>query len=166
MLREAFGESRLAAMMISAVLADPRMLIEIEVTALCGRCRPLRKLLMLRSSRLPRPSDGIRLRPSERVAHFSNERVETIRQFAGGQSDGTSRPAVTLRLHRSEPQQSVTENGETRFFVRIGQPHFRHEGDGSFTPLEPTFHDLDAYRATADRALTRFAKGGSFVAEG
>lgn len=66
----------------------------------------------------------------------------------------------------SEPQHSVTENGETRFYVRIGQPHFRREGDGSFTPLEPTFHDLVAYRATADRALTRFAKGDSFVAEG
>ncbi|MCU1579541.1 MAG: Endoribonuclease [Rhodoglobus sp.] len=33
-LREAFGESRPAAMMISAGLSDPRMLIEIEVTAL------------------------------------------------------------------------------------------------------------------------------------
>lgn len=33
-LREAFGEIRPAAMMISAGLADPRMRIEIEVTAL------------------------------------------------------------------------------------------------------------------------------------
>ena len=33
-LREAFGEVRPAAMMISAGLADPRMRIEIEVTAL------------------------------------------------------------------------------------------------------------------------------------
>ncbi|WP_104190457.1 single-stranded DNA-binding protein [Cryobacterium sp. Y82] len=66
----------------------------------------------------------------------------------------------------SEPQQSVTENGDTRFYVRIGQPHFRHEYSGSFTALEPTFHDLVAYRATAERALARFAKGDSFVAEG
>jgi single-strand DNA-binding protein len=65
----------------------------------------------------------------------------------------------------SEPQQSVTENGDTRFYVRVGQPHFRREG-GGFTPLEPSFHDLVAYRATADRALIRFAKGDSFVAEG
>jgi enamine deaminase RidA (YjgF/YER057c/UK114 family) len=36
-LREAFGESRPAAMMISAGLSDPRMLIEIEVTALMRR---------------------------------------------------------------------------------------------------------------------------------
>lgn len=65
----------------------------------------------------------------------------------------------------SEPQQSVTENGDTRFYVRVGQPHFRRE-EGGFTPLEPSFHDLVAYRATADRAFTRFAKGDSFVAEG
>ena len=66
----------------------------------------------------------------------------------------------------SEPQQSITEHGETRFYVRVGQPHFRREDDGRFTVLAPTFHDLVAYRATADRALTRFAKGDSFVAEG
>jgi single-stranded DNA-binding protein len=66
----------------------------------------------------------------------------------------------------SEPQQSVTETGDTRFYVRVGQPHFRREEGGDFTVLEPTFHDLVAYRATAERALTRFAKGDRFVAEG
>ena len=66
----------------------------------------------------------------------------------------------------TEPQQTVTERGETRFYARIGQPRFRREDDGSFTELAPTFHDLVAYRATADRAVTRFAKGDSFVAEG
>jgi single-strand DNA-binding protein len=66
----------------------------------------------------------------------------------------------------SEPQQSVTENGDARFYVRVGQPHFRREDGGGFTELEPTFHDLVAYRATAERALKRFAKGDSFVAEG
>lgn len=66
----------------------------------------------------------------------------------------------------SEPQQSVTESGDTRFYVRVGQPHFRREHGGGFTELEPTFHDLVAYRATAERALTRLAKGDSFVAEG
>ena len=66
----------------------------------------------------------------------------------------------------SDPQQSVTEHGDTRFYVRVGQPHFRREDDGGFTELEPSFHDMVAYRATAERALTRFAKGDSFVAEG
>ena len=66
----------------------------------------------------------------------------------------------------TEPQQTITERGETRFYARIGQPRFRREDDGTFTELAPTFHDLVAYRATADRAMTRFAKGDSFVAEG
>jgi single-strand DNA-binding protein len=66
----------------------------------------------------------------------------------------------------SEPQQSLTESGDTRFYVRVGQPHFRREDGGGFTELEPTFHDLVAYRATAERALKRFAKGDSFIAEG
>jgi single-strand DNA-binding protein len=66
----------------------------------------------------------------------------------------------------SEPQRTVTENGDARFYARIGQPHFRRNDDGTFTELEPSFHDMVAYRATAERALTRFAKGDSFVAEG
>ena len=66
----------------------------------------------------------------------------------------------------SEPKRSVTESGTTCFYVRVGQHHFRREDGGTFTELEPTFHDLVAYRATAERALTRFAKGDSFVAEG
>lgn len=66
----------------------------------------------------------------------------------------------------SEPQQSTMENGDTRLYLRIGQPHFRRNEDGTFTELEPTFHDMVAYRATAERAITRFAKGDSFIAEG
>ncbi|GAA2974494.1 single-stranded DNA-binding protein [Microbacterium terrae] len=66
----------------------------------------------------------------------------------------------------SEPQRTVTESGDARLYVRIGQPHFRRNDDGSFTELDPSFHDLVAYRATAERALDRFQKGDSFVAEG
>ncbi|WP_243073705.1 single-stranded DNA-binding protein [Microbacterium sp. SS28] len=66
----------------------------------------------------------------------------------------------------SEPQLSTLENGEPRLYLRIGQPHFRRNEDGTFTELEPTFHDMVSYRATAERALTRFAKGDSFIAEG
>ena len=66
----------------------------------------------------------------------------------------------------SDPQHSVTDSGDSRFYVRVGQPHFRREDDGRFTELDPSFHDMVAYRATADRALDRFAKGDSFVAEG
>lgn len=43
---------------------------------------------------------------------------------------------------------------------------YRREEDGSFTKLEPSFSNLVLYRATAERAYERFAKGDSFVAEG
>ena len=66
----------------------------------------------------------------------------------------------------SDPQHTITEAGDTRLYVRIGQPTFRRNDDGTFTELEPTFHDMVAYRATAERALARFAKGDSFIAEG
>ncbi|MBT2498528.1 single-stranded DNA-binding protein [Agromyces sp. ISL-38] len=80
---------------------------------------------------------------------------------------------MTLRTQQSvsgfiatEPQHTVTERGDARFYARIGQPQFRREDDGTFTELSPTFHDLVAYRATADRAMARFAKGDQFIAEG
>ena len=66
----------------------------------------------------------------------------------------------------SEPQRSTTESGDVRMYVRIGQPQYRRNDDGSFTELEPSFHDMVAFRATAERALARLAKGDSFVAEG
>lgn len=66
----------------------------------------------------------------------------------------------------SDPQLSRTSTGEARFYARVGQEHYRRNSDGSFTELETTFHDLVAYRATAERAHERFAKGDSFVAEG
>ena len=66
----------------------------------------------------------------------------------------------------SDPQLTYTERGDARFYARVGQEHYRKEPDGTFTELDPTFHDLVAYRATAERAHARFAKGDSFVAEG
>lgn len=66
----------------------------------------------------------------------------------------------------TEPQLTYTEKGEARFYARVGQEHYRREDDGSFTKLEPDFHNLVIYRATAERAFERFTKGDSFVAEG
>jgi single-stranded DNA-binding protein len=66
----------------------------------------------------------------------------------------------------TDPQLTVTDRGEARFYARFGQENFHREEDGSFTKLEPTFHNLVMYRATAERAFERFAKGDSFVAEG
>lgn len=66
----------------------------------------------------------------------------------------------------SVPQLSQTERGDARFYAKIGQEHYRKEADGSFTQTETTFHDLVAYRKTAERAYDRFSKGDNFLAEG
>lgn len=66
----------------------------------------------------------------------------------------------------SDPQLTITELGDARFYVKIGQEHFRRENDGSFTQTETTFHDLVTFRKTAERAHARFVKGDKFVAEG
>ena len=66
----------------------------------------------------------------------------------------------------SDPQLTYTERGDARFYAKIGQEHYRKEPDGSFTQTETTFHDLVAFRKTAERAHARFAKGDKFLAEG
>ena len=66
----------------------------------------------------------------------------------------------------TDPQLTMTDRGEARFYARFGQENFHREEDGSFTKLEPSFHNLVMYRATAERAFERFTKGDSFVAEG
>jgi len=66
----------------------------------------------------------------------------------------------------SIPQLTQTERGDARFYAKIGQEHYRKEEDGSFTQTETTFHDLVAYRKTAERAYDRFSKGDNFLAEG
>lgn len=66
----------------------------------------------------------------------------------------------------STPRLTLTSKGETRFYAKIGVEHGRREPDGSFTDIDPTFHDLVLYRATAERAYARFRKGDRFVAHG
>ena len=66
----------------------------------------------------------------------------------------------------SDPQLTYTERGDARLYFKIGQEHYRREEDGSFTQTETTFHDLVAFKKTAERAHDRLAKGDKFVAEG
>ena len=66
----------------------------------------------------------------------------------------------------TQPRLTVAENGVSRFHARIGIEHSRQEPDGSFTQLEPTFHDLAIFRKTAEEAASRFRKGDRFVASG
>jgi single-strand DNA-binding protein len=64
------------------------------------------------------------------------------------------------------PDLSFTQTGKARFYARVGCEHYRKEVDGSFTKLDPSFHDLVLFEATAERVYARFRKGDSFVASG
>jgi single-stranded DNA-binding protein len=66
----------------------------------------------------------------------------------------------------SEPQLSFTQNGDARFYARIGQEHAQRGDDGTFTALEPTFTDLVLFGKSAERAYGKFQKGDAFLAEG
>lgn len=66
----------------------------------------------------------------------------------------------------TQPRLTSTENGVPRFHARVGIEHSRQESDGSFTQLDPTFHDLTIFRKTAEEAAARFQKGDKFVAVG
>lgn len=66
----------------------------------------------------------------------------------------------------TQPRLTVGENGVSRFHARVGIEHSRQEPDGSFTQLDPTFHDLTIFRKTAEAAAERFRKGDKFVASG
>lgn len=66
----------------------------------------------------------------------------------------------------SEPRRSTTSNDDTRMYVRVGIPRYRANDDGTFTELDPFFHDMVAYKNTAEKALARLEKGDSFIAEG
>ena len=64
------------------------------------------------------------------------------------------------------PQLNFTGNGVARFYARVGVEHFRKETDGSFTKLDPTFHDMVMFKATAEQAYARLRTGDQFVASG
>lgn len=66
----------------------------------------------------------------------------------------------------SEPQLTYGQQGVPRFYARMGIEHYRREEDGSFTELEPSFHNLVIYRKTAERAADMFEKGDRFLADG
>jgi single-stranded DNA-binding protein len=66
----------------------------------------------------------------------------------------------------SAPELHFTKAGDECCRTRIGVEQWRKEVDGSFTKLEPTFHDLASFESTARETYARFSKGDSFVASG
>ena len=65
-----------------------------------------------------------------------------------------------------EPDLHFTSAGAEYLRVRVGVEQWRKEVDGSFTKLEPTFHDMVAYESTARETHARFRNGDSFIASG
>ncbi len=66
----------------------------------------------------------------------------------------------------SDPQLSYTEKGDARLYMKVGKEHSRKEPDGSYTQLEPTFHNLVAFRGAAEHGNEQFRKGDRFIASG
>jgi len=66
----------------------------------------------------------------------------------------------------SAPELHFTTEGKERCHLRVGIEQWRRETNGSFTKLDPTFHDMVAFESTAREMYARFRKGDSFVASG
>lgn len=66
----------------------------------------------------------------------------------------------------SDPQLAYTEKGDARLYFKLGVEHYRREEDQSFTKLETTYHDLVAFKTTAEQGYARLAKGDSVIANG
>lgn len=64
------------------------------------------------------------------------------------------------------PQPSTTKSGVPRMFARVGKPRYQREDDGTFTELEPSFHDLVVFGESAVRALAKLQRYDNFIAEG
>lgn len=74
-----------------------------------------------------------------------------------------------LSLHgfiATAPELSKPDQKDARFYARIGVEHWRKETNGSFTQLDPSFHNLVLYGESAKRAYARFRVGDQFVASG
>ena len=59
-----------------------------------------------------------------------------------------------------------TTSGSDRVRLRVGVEQWRHEADGAFTKLDPTYHDVVAYDTAASVIQKRFRPGDFFVASG
>ncbi|MEO8107372.1 MAG: single-stranded DNA-binding protein, partial [Actinomycetes bacterium] len=66
----------------------------------------------------------------------------------------------------SPPELHFTSAGKEHVRVRVGVEQWRHEADGSFNKLDPTYHDMVAFESTAREAYARFRPGDYFVASG
>ena len=61
----------------------------------------------------------------------------------------------------TDPDLHFTADGTAYCRLRVGVEQWRKETDGTFTALEPTFHDMVSFDATAREIYARFRPGDS-----
>ena len=66
----------------------------------------------------------------------------------------------------SAPELHFAASGTECCRVRVGVERWRKEVDGTFTKLDPSFHDMVAFESTARETYARFRRGDNFVASG
>ncbi|NHN55861.1 single-stranded DNA-binding protein [Calidifontibacter sp. DB0510] len=66
----------------------------------------------------------------------------------------------------TDPKLTFSEQGQARFYARVGINHYQREDDGSFTKLDPSYHDLIQFGKGAELSAERFRKGDDFLAQG
>lgn len=66
----------------------------------------------------------------------------------------------------SDPKLTFNDEGLARFYARVGINHYQRNADGTFTELDPTFHDLIQFGKGAELSADRFRKGDNFLAQG
>lgn len=65
-----------------------------------------------------------------------------------------------------DPRLSYTQDGQARFYARVGIKHFERTDDGQFKRLANTYHDLIQFGKAAELSYERFSKGDEFIAQG
>jgi len=66
----------------------------------------------------------------------------------------------------TDPKITFNDDGQARFYARIGINHYERNEDGSFTKLEPDYYDLVQFGRGAELSAERFRRGDDFVAQG
>jgi single-strand DNA-binding protein len=66
----------------------------------------------------------------------------------------------------TDPKLTISDDGQARFYARVGINHYQRHVDGGFTKLDPTYHDLIQFGKAAEISAERFRKGDEFLAQG
>jgi single-strand DNA-binding protein len=66
----------------------------------------------------------------------------------------------------TDPKITFNDDGQARFYARIGINHYQRNDDGTFTEMDPSYHDLIQFGRGAELSAERFRKGDNVLAQG